>query len=380
MIFLESSGLKSISIHQQNSARLSSQHHFFWFAPRPYLKTIMLQLLAGDIGGTKTILRLVQADNGTQETLYEDRFVSSDYTDLVPMVKDFLAAAPEPAEPQAACFAIAGPVVDNRSQLTNLAWLLSGERLASELNLKTVELINDFAAVGYGVIGLKSEDLVTLQTGHLNPQAPIAIIGAGTGLGQGFLINCGGQYQVFPSEGGHVDFSPRSEIEFQLSRYLLEKHSISRVSVERVVSGQGIISIYQFLRDRNFATESEELGEVVCNWEQGAGKRSELPDPAAAISKAAVTDRMAGRAMEIFVDAYGAAAGNLALKLLPYGGLYVAGGVTAKNMPLIRDGSFLSAFGHKGRMSPLLKDIPIHLVLNQSVGLIGAALRAEQIA
>ena len=343
----------------------------------------MLQLLAGDIGGTKTILRLVQTEHpedSTPETLYEQRFVSGDYTDLVPMVKDFLASAPVTAQPQTACFAIAGPVINNRSQLTNLAWLLSGDRIAEELNLKTVELINDFAAVGYGVLGLQSEDLVTLQTGALKTSAPIAIIGAGTGLGQGFLINCNDRYQVFPSEGGHVDFAPRSELEFQLRRYLLEKHSISRVSVERVVSGQGIISIYQFLRDRDFATESEELAQVVRNWEQGAGKRSELPDPAAAISKAAATDRIAGRTMEIFIDAYGAAAGNLALKLLPYGGLYVAGGVTAKNMALIRDGSFLSAFGHKGRMSPLLKDVPVYLVINQSIGLIGAALRAGQIA
>ncbi|MEM1253606.1 MAG: glucokinase [Cyanobacteria bacterium P01_H01_bin.21] len=343
----------------------------------------MLQLLAGDIGGTKTILRLVQTErpeDSTQETLHEQRFVSGDYTDLVPMVKDFLASAPVTANPQSACFAIAGPVINNRSQLTNLAWLLSGDRIAEELSLKTVELINDFAAVGYGVLGLKSQDLLTLQAGDLNTDAPIAIIGAGTGLGQGFLMNCGGRYQVFPSEGGHVDFAPRSELEFQLRRYLLDKHSISRVSVERVVSGQGIISIYQFLRDRDFATESEELSQVVRNWEQGAGKRSELPDPAAAISKAAATDRIAGRTMEIFIDAYGAAAGNLALMLLPYGGLYVAGGVAAKNMTLIRDGSFLSAFGHKGRMSPLLQDIPVHLVVNQSIGLLGAALRAGQIA
>ncbi|MEM9264067.1 MAG: glucokinase [Cyanobacteria bacterium P01_F01_bin.13] len=340
----------------------------------------MMQLLAGDIGGTKTILRLVQAGGNRQETLHEQRFVSSDYADLVPMVKDFLAAAPVTAQPQAACFAIAGPVVNNRSQLTNLAWSLGGERIADELKLKTVELINDFAAVGYGVLGLAPDDLCTLQSGAPDTKAPIAIIGAGTGLGQGFLINCGGQYQVFPSEGGHADFAPRSELEFQLLHYLLEKHSISRVSVERVVSGQGIVSIYQFLRDRNFATESEDLAQVVRNWEQGAGKRSELADPAAAISKAATSDRLAGRTMEIFIDAYGAAAGNLALKLLPYGGLYVAGGVTAKNMPLIRDGSFLSAFSHKGRMSPLLDKVPVHLVTNQSVGLIGAALRAEQIA
>ena len=344
----------------------------------------MMQLLAGDIGGTKTILRLVQTDGSSvasdRTVLHEQRFVSGDYADLVPMVKDFLAVAPVVAQPQTACFAIAGPVVNKRSQLTNLAWSLNSDRIADELGLKTVELINDFAAVGYGVLGLTSDDIYTLQPGIPNGRAPIAIIGAGTGLGQGFLINCEGQYRVFPSEGGHVDFAPRSELEFQLLYYLLEKHAISRVSVERVVSGQGIVSIYQFLRDRSFATESEELAAIIRSWEQSAGNRSQLTDPAAAISKAATSDRTACRTMEMFIDAYGAAAGNLALKLLPYGGLYVAGGVTAKNMPLIRDGSFLSAFGHKGRMSPLLKDVPVHLVINQNVGLIGAALRAAQIA
>lgn len=349
----------------------------------------MIQLLAGDIGGTKTILRLVQTQGNefpstqpsgeTLETLYEQRFVSAAYADLVPLVKDFLAAAPVTARPRSACFAIAGPVAHNRSQLTNLAWLLSGERLAEELDMDEVELINDFAAVGYGVLGLQPEDICTLQPGVPNSSAPIAIIGAGTGLGQGFVMNMSGSYQVFPSEGGHADFAPRSELEFQLLRYLVDKHSISRVSAERVVSGQGIVSIYQFLRDRNFATESEELAQVIRQWEQSAGQRSQRVDPAAAIAQAAGRDRIAGRTMEIFIEAYGAEAGNLALKLLPYGGLYVAGGVAAKNLALLREGAFLSAFSQKGRMGPLLDDIPVHVVLNQSVGLIGAALRAGQI-
>ncbi|MEO0867396.1 MAG: glucokinase, partial [Cyanobacteria bacterium J06642_11] len=176
----------------------------------------MMELLAGDIGGTKTILRLVRCHDQpstSPETLHEHRYVSSDYADLVPMVKDFLAAAPGDPQPQSACFAIAGPVVNNRSQLTNLAWSLEADRIAEELEIGQVELINDFAAVGYGVLGLQPEDTYTLQAGIPNPAAPIAIIGAGTGLGQGFLINCNGQHQVFPSEGGHVDFAPRSELE-----------------------------------------------------------------------------------------------------------------------------------------------------------------------
>ncbi|MEM9807765.1 MAG: glucokinase, partial [Cyanobacteria bacterium P01_D01_bin.56] len=143
----------------------------------------MMQLLAGDIGGTKTILRLVRSSSSGQEVLYENRYVSRDYADLVPMVKEFLAAVRIDACPQAACFAIAGPVVNNRSQLTNLAWSLESDRIADELGLKQVELINDFAAVGYGVLGLQADDMHTLQSGVYNPQSPIAIIGAGTGLG-----------------------------------------------------------------------------------------------------------------------------------------------------------------------------------------------------
>ncbi|NEP18126.1 MAG: glucokinase [Leptolyngbya sp. SIO4C1] len=355
----------------------------------------MIQLLAGDIGGTKTILRLVQADGDDLqhcaardvrlETLHEGRFASSEFSDLVPLVQQFLTAAKDrvsAVEPRSACFAIAGPVTENTSQLTNLAWSLSGERLAMELHLEQVQLINDFEAIGYGVLGLEDNDFYTLQTGQLNDTAPIAIIGAGTGLGQGFLINTDGRYYVFPSEGGHADFAPRSEIEFQLLRYLLDKHTIARVSAERVVSGQGIVSIYQFLRDRKFATETEALSQTIRNWEQQAGQRTaELPDPAAAISQAALVghDPLAAETMSLFIGAYGAEAGNLAIKLLPFGGLYVAGGVAAKNIQLIKSGKFMQAFNDKGRMRPLLEKISVRVVMNQSVGLIGAALRATRL-
>jgi glucokinase len=362
----------------------------------------MLQLLAGDIGGTKTILRLVQADGRDLphcaadevmlETLHEARYASADFTDLVPMVKTFLAAAEAKGievEPRTACFAIAGPVVANTSQLTNLTWSLDGDRLAKALDLEGVELINDFAAVGYGVLGLGPEDLVTLQTGHVDKTAPVAVIGAGTGLGQCFLIPEAGQYRVFSSEGGHVDFSPRSELEFQLLRYLLDKHSIGRVSVERVVSGQGIVAIYQFLRDRNSPNpthdtttpESEPLATIVRTWEQKAGQRSQLSDPAAAITKAALEGNfLATETMKLFIDAYGTEAGNLALKLLPYGGLYIAGGVAAKNIDFMTSGRFIHAFADKGRISHLIEQIPVHVVMNQSVGLIGAAIRAAKLA
>lgn len=346
----------------------------------------MTLLLAGDIGGTKTILRLVQTLGGESwQNLYEARYRSGDFPDLVPMVQRFLETASgqigEKVVAQKACFAIAGPIVNNTAKLTNLTWFLDTDRLEKELGIASISLINDFAAVGYGVLGLDALDLSALQVGKPQPTAPIAVIGAGTGLGQGFLIQQRDSYQVFGSEGGHADFAPRSELEFQLLKYLLDKHDIQRVSVERVVSGQGIVAIYQFLRDRQIATESSEIAQVVRTWEQEAGQSEKSVDPAAAIAAAAMEkgDRLSEQTMQMFVEAYGAEAGNLALKLLPYGGLYVAGGIATKILPLMQEGGFLRAFTNKGRMRALLENVPVHIILNQDVGLIGAALCAARL-
>lgn len=348
----------------------------------------MTVLLAGDIGGTKTILRLVEvkpSETGIMlKPLHENRYRSASFPDLVPMVRQFLVEAEQASGTsvvvEKACFAIAGPVVDDTSKLTNLCWSLAAPRLSQELAIDRVSLINDFAAVGYGVLGLEDSDLLTLQVGKRNLHAPIGVIGAGTGLGQGFLIYQEGDYRIYGSEGGHSDFAPRSEIEFQLSRYLLEKHNIQRISVERVVSGQGIVAIYQFLRDRQFAEESPDVGTIVQTWEREIGREKSV-DPAAAIAQAALakSDPLSEQAMHMFIDAYGAEAGNLALKLLPYGGLYIAGGIAPKILPLIQGSSFLSSLIDKGRMLPLLEMVPVHIVLNPHVGLIGAALYASKL-
>lgn len=340
-------------------------------------------LLAGDIGGTKTILRLVERNTeGEMKALYEFRYPSGEFPDLVPMVRQFFTEAAiklnfAPA-PEKACFAIAGPVVNNSAKLTNLPWMLDAKRLEQELGISRVSLINDFVAVGYGVWGLDAEDLHTLQVGKPRQHDPIAVIGAGTGLGNCFAIPEANGIRVFSSEGGHGDFAPRSELEFQLLNYLLAKHDIARISIERVVSGQGIVSIYQFLRDRKFAPESAEVGEVIKKWESEIGKSEKTVDPGATIARAAMEkcDRLSEQTMQMFVEAYGAVAGNMAVSLLPYGGLYIAGGIAAKILPLIQEGSFMRAFTHKGRMDSLLEMIPVRLVLNDNVGLIGAAVCA----
>ena len=349
----------------------------------------MMQLLAGDTGGTKTILRLVEAQSTEKgmklKTLHEERYISAEFSSLAPMVQQFLRETTlelgrSPA-PEKGCFSIAGPVVNNTCHLTNLSWLLNGAELEQDLNLSKVSLLNDFAAVGYGIAGLDATDIRTLQAGEPQPDAPIAVIGAGTGLGQGFLIRQGDGYRVYGSEGGHTDFAPRNELEFQMLKYLRDKMTLTRVSVERVVSGMGIAAIYQFLRDRQIASESPEIAEAIRTWEREAGLAEKSIDPGAVIAIAAAKgdDLLCKKTMEIFAELYGAEAGNLALKLLPYAGLYIAGGVAAKNLPLLESGIFLRAMNDKGRMRSLMERVPVHVILNQKVGLIGAALCAARL-
>lgn len=337
----------------------------------------MTVLIAGDIGGTKTILRLVKVSNGGANftTLAEEKYPSQHYPDLVPIVQTFLAQAKQ-SVPQRACFAIAGPVINQTSRLTNLNWYLDAKRLQQELNLERVSLINDFAAVSYGILGLDPKnDLRSLQSAPTRRESPIAVIGAGTGLGEGFLVPDDTRYLVFATEGGHADFAPRSQLEFQLLQDIQTRQNLDRVSVERVVSGQGIVAIYQFLRDRQFAPESPHLAQIVKTWEQ---QQEKTVDAAAAISQAASQgdDRLSLKTMELFIEAYAAEAGNLALKLLPYGGLYLAGGIAAKIYTLIESSRFLEVFKQKGRMSAILAQVPIHIILNPQVGLLGSILYA----
>ena len=337
----------------------------------------MVQLLAGDIGGTKTILRLFHSDPTIAPgILAEAEYASAAYPDLVPLVQQFLRqfAALNPA-PQAACFALAGPVGGQTCQLTNLSWTLTSDRLAQELGLQAVFLINDFVAVGYGVLGLAPEDLQILQAVPPDRDAPIGVLGAGTGLGECFLAPLGnGTYQAYATEGGHTDFAPRSALEFELCQFILQREQISRVSVERVVSGQGIVTIYQFLRDRNLYPESKAIGSEIRAWE--AGQRPDL-QPAGLIAAATDSDSLCRETLQLFMDAYATEAGNLALKLLPYGGLYLAGGIAPKNLRWFQTDRFLQGLKAKGRVSPVLERVPIAVVLNPQVGLIGAALHVQ---
>jgi glucokinase len=341
----------------------------------------MTIVLAGDIGGTKTLLRLAVKNSDGFTVLYEQRFAGADYANFSDVLREFIANSKKYLGSlpnlSGACFGIAGPIRDRRSQLTNLGWSFDSDRLAEELHIEQVSLINDFVAVGYGVLGLQPEDLCTLQKGKVVVRSPIGVIGAGTGLGEAYLGWNGDRYEVYATEGGHTDFAPRNDLEIELLQYLLKRHD--RVSVERVVSGMGIVAIYQFLRDRDNIAESPEIAEKVRRWEAGETDS----EAAAAIANAAMSpsngDRLAIQTMQIFVESYAAEIGNLALKLIPNGGLYIAGGIAPKILPLLQDEKFLQIIKNKGRVSGVLEDIPIHIVLNPEVGLIGAMLHGASL-
>jgi glucokinase len=332
-----------------------------------------MNILAGDIGGTSTRLRGIEIGRDRSLVIKLDRIYDSQaYPNLVPIVREFMTEWGH--KPRSACLAIAGAVIDGKSDLPNLGWHLSAANLQEELEIGKIELINDFSAIGYGIPALPPTDFHQLQVGKLKPLAPIATIGAGTGLGEGFAIHDGKSYLVMPTEGGHADFAPQTIREFDLIRYMCRQQNIDRVSCDRAISGRGIIAIYQFLRDTNFAVESPALAQIVRDWERDINT-----DPAAAISQQAIdrTDKLSIETMDMFLGIYGAEAGNLALKILPYGGLYIAGGIAAKNLPLFDAGTFMRGFTNKGRVSDILTQIPVSIILNPLVGLIGAAARAS---
>jgi glucokinase len=324
----------------------------------------MTLILAGDIGGTNTRLRLEQQVPEKWITLETRSYPSREFHHLTPIIQKFLAECGH-GSLQAACLAIAGPVKDDRVHVTNLDWTLDARQMEQDLDIPTIHLINDFEAVGHGIQALQPEDMVVLQDQPAIPEAPRAVLGAGTGLGEALLFWNGSQYQVLPTEGGHTDFAPRTDLEIRLLNYLRDRHD--RVSVERVVSGQGIQAIYEYLRDAGIVPESPEVAAQI---------NDPTTDNSSVISQYALSgqDTLCEKTLELFVAAYGAEAGNLALKSLPRGGLYLAGGVADKILPKMQDGSFIRNFQDKGRMKPILESLRVSLILDRAgVALKGAA-------
>ena len=319
----------------------------------------MQTLLAADIGGTKTLLQ-VTAANG--QLLAGQRFVSNDFTGFTELLAGFLTSLPEDCLPiTSACLAVAGPVTGRTASVTNLPWRIDADALCQVLSLQQVTLINDFAAVGEGIACLTEDDLLILQAGRPEPDAPRAVIGAGTGLGQAYMTPHQDGWQVWATEGGHTDFAPTDALQQQLLDYLLQQYV--HVSYERLVSGMGLENIYQFLAG---------LHDLPVNVDMNA-------DRAAQISELArLGDPLAQQTMRLFIEIYGAQAGNLALTVMPRAGLYLAGGIAVKNQPMFEDGSFMQAFLAKGRMQPVLENIPVYLIRSGDTGLRGAALLARK--
>lgn len=330
----------------------------------------MDMILAGDIGGTNT--RLALYDPADLREPKEMRvYRSGDYESLLAILQAFLSDCGDPVAqhpPARAGFGVAGPVDGPIIKLTNLPWVIDAERIRTRTGLQKVTFLNDFAANCLSITQLSEEDLHQIGGGSPQPDQPIAVLGAGTGLGEGFLFHTGEHYVVVPSEGGHSDFAPRNALEIRLLEYLTEK--FTRVSYERILSGQGLVNVYEFFRDRERMSESGSVREQM---------RTE--DPAAVISRNALdrSDPLSERALDLFVAVYGAEAGNLALKVLTKGGVYLAGGIAGKIISKLEEGAFRYSFEQKGRYTSFLESLPTYVIVHPQPGLMGAAIAAARL-
>jgi glucokinase len=319
-----------------------------------------MRVLAGDIGGTNARLALVEIHGCEIRLLHERRFHSRDFPGLAPMVERFRAETR--AEAEAAGFGVPGPVIDGQCRGTNLPWTINECELAGAIGIPRTALVNDFAAVGHGIGLLGAADLETLQAGEAREHGVIAVLGPGTGLGEGFLVWDGSRYRVQASEGGHVDFAPRDELEWRLLQSL--GGELDHVSYERVVSGPGLLNIYRHVGATGLIPEAADVQEQL-------GRE----DAAAVIVRRALagSDALCTKVLDVFMSVLGAQAGNLALTVLALGGVYLAGGIAPRMVAQLKTGPFLSSFRRKGRLSGVLTGVPVRVIMNPDVGLLGAA-------
>jgi len=316
-------------------------------------------ILAGDIGGTNARLAYFQTQNGDLRLVSERVFPSRDYSEFGDIVSEFLKDSPK--RPDVACFGIAGPVRNGRVETSNLPWIIEQSRLAKKIQVPAILLINDLEASAWGIGGLRSQDLTPL-----NSVAPSdgnqAVIAPGTGLGEAGLFWNGSQHEVFACEGGHADFAPQGELQIELLQWLASR--FGHVSYERILSGPGLVNVYEFLKKKGSVTEPA-----------GFAAQLNKGDAAAIISHAALTgtNRLAEEALDLWISVYGAEAGNLALKAMATGGIFLGGGISPKILPRLTGQTFMQAFLAKGRLRPLLESISVQVVTNDKAGLLGAA-------
>jgi glucokinase len=323
-----------------------------------------VRVLAGDIGGTKTAIAVVDVGPTSLTVRRLERYGSADYAGLEEILEDFLRS--ERSVPEAAGFGVAGPVREGSARITNLPWRIETRRLARSTGIRWVALENDFVSSAMGLRYLRPEQLATLSRGRAEPGAPIAIVGAGTGLGQAAVVTARGAAVVVPSEGGHADFGPTSPVQDRLATYLRGK--FGRASRERVLSGPGLVRIYEFLKADGAPRETRDVVE--------AFEKSD--DRAAVISRFGLSGRdpLCRAALDLFVSIYGSEAGNAALQYRATGGVYIGGGIAPKILPALRRPGFRIAFRSKPPMQDLLIRIPVRVVLDPRLGLFGAAAAA----
>lgn len=320
-------------------------------------------LLAGDIGGTKTQLALFSADKGPRETIAEKQYASNSYTNLESIIQAFRAEFDQPVE--RAVFGVAGPVVGGQASITNLPWMIRESRLQDLLDIKEVTLLNDLQSIAYAVPYLSQQDLHTLNHAEPDEHGPIAVIAPGTGLGEAYLTWDGSRYQAHASEGGHADFAPTDALEMGLLRFMLQR--FDHVSYEKVCSGLGIANLYGYLKDSGYSPEPPRL----------AAQLLEANDPTPVIVNAALQHEnqpceLAVETLRLFVSILGAEAGNLALKLMSTGGVYLGGGIPPRILPWLEHTYFMQSFLNKGRFSTVLIRFPVHVILHRNAALFGA--------
>ena len=324
--------------------------------------------LYGDLGGTKTLLHLAEMVNGSAQVLCSRHYESHRFAAFSQILYDFLTKEVNTNHhPLAACFAVAGPVVTQQAKLTNLPWQISSSEISRDFAIPVVQLINDFEAAALGIDSLMTGDLVTLQSGNPQQQATRVVLGAGTGMGVAWLSWSGDGYFAIPSEAGHMDFAPVDPLQVKLFETLHRK--LGHVSIERLLSGSGLTNIFKFLLAT--APVSSNLSPI--NLEDDSG---------ATITALALVHRhpVAIASLNMFAEIYGAYAGNLALAGLCRGGVYVAGGIAPKVIDYLKSGGFMRAFRDKGRFESLMYEIPVHVVTNPEIGLLGAKQKAQQLA
>lgn len=321
------------------------------------------QIFYGDIGGTKTLLQLAEIDDAGILVVLTRKYPSQEFASFADMVEDFLQHAETNPTISSACFAVAGPVIDHqKARLTNLSWTIDSSEIAAQFSFPQVMILNDFEAAALGIDALSSHDLVVLQTGLAHPPGMRVILGAGTGMGVSWSAWINGRRYPFSSEAGHIDFAATDDLQIDLWKALQRK--LGHVSVERLLSGAGLTDIFKFLQD------SQKTKDAIIH--------GLLEDSGAVITELALKQhhRVAMQALELFVTIYGAYAGNLALAGLCRGGVYIAGGIAPKILEIMKTDRFLRAFCDKGRFSQLMREIPVHVVINPEIGLLGARLAA----